>query len=133
MGRLAMFHADPEGLESAVERALAGGIPLEEAERDVLGYDHAATGGLLAERWNLPQEIVDAISQHHEHGGGPGPLGAVVAEADEFCIASGITPAYELPASDEGERSEQPGEVVRLMRRVDELMELVGGSRTRAA
>ena len=37
----------------------------DEAERMVLGYDHAETGMLLAERWQLPEEIVKGIRWHH--------------------------------------------------------------------
>jgi HD-like signal output (HDOD) protein len=31
----------------------------------VLGVTHAEVGGWLAERWNLPNHLVEAISMHH--------------------------------------------------------------------
>ena len=34
-------------------------------ERDQLGIDHALVGGVLARRWNLPQQIAVAIERHH--------------------------------------------------------------------
>jgi putative nucleotidyltransferase with HDIG domain len=34
-------------------------------ERDLLGIDHALVGGVLARRWNLPQQIAVAIERHH--------------------------------------------------------------------
>ncbi|MGQ9859479.1 MAG: HDOD domain-containing protein [Thermodesulfobacteriota bacterium] len=37
-----------------------------EAEREVLGIDHAQLGRILAERWNLPQSILLIIGRHHE-------------------------------------------------------------------
>jgi len=37
-----------------------------EAERAVLGVDHAQIGAQLAQRWNLPQSIVLVILKHHE-------------------------------------------------------------------
>lgn len=37
-----------------------------EAEKEVLGIDHAQLGGLLGERWNLPPGIVAMIARHHE-------------------------------------------------------------------
>ena len=40
-------------------------IALIEAERSLLGTDHAALGALLAERWHFPRGIVEAIGQHH--------------------------------------------------------------------
>jgi putative nucleotidyltransferase with HDIG domain len=36
-----------------------------EAEESVLGVTHAEVGGWLAERWNLPDHLVEAISYHH--------------------------------------------------------------------
>ncbi|MCK4965919.1 HDOD domain-containing protein [bacterium] len=36
-----------------------------EAEEKVLGINHAAIGSLLAERWNLPSHLVNAIAYHH--------------------------------------------------------------------
>jgi putative nucleotidyltransferase with HDIG domain len=34
-------------------------------ERDQLGIDHALVGGVLARRWNMPQQIAVAIERHH--------------------------------------------------------------------
>ena len=39
-----------------------------EAEESVLGVTHADVGGWLAERWNLPDHLVEAISLHHVPG-----------------------------------------------------------------
>ncbi|GIV13367.1 MAG: hypothetical protein KatS3mg021_1649 [Fimbriimonadales bacterium] len=38
---------------------------LIEAERQLLGTDHAQVGGLLAERWELPEGLVEVIASHH--------------------------------------------------------------------
>ncbi len=40
-------------------------ITFVEAEREVLGTDHAALGAAMAEHWNFPTEIVYAIRHHH--------------------------------------------------------------------
>lgn len=37
-----------------------------DAEREILGFDHAQVGGLVAREWNLPETLVEAISLHHE-------------------------------------------------------------------
>lgn len=39
-----------------------------EAEESVVGVTHAEVGGWLAERWNLPDHLVEAISLHHTPG-----------------------------------------------------------------
>jgi len=36
-----------------------------EAERDVLGADHADVGAALLRRWNVPDVIVQAVADHH--------------------------------------------------------------------
>ncbi|MBN1277418.1 MAG: HDOD domain-containing protein [Deltaproteobacteria bacterium] len=35
------------------------------AEEEILGYNHTLLGELLAERWNLPLKLVNAIACHH--------------------------------------------------------------------
>ena len=45
------------------------GIPLRIAEEKLIGMDHAAMGALLAEKWNLPKELREAIAWHHEPKG----------------------------------------------------------------
>lgn len=40
-------------------------ITMEQAERRVLGFDHQEVGGKMAEKWNLPKTIVQAITYHH--------------------------------------------------------------------
>lgn len=36
-----------------------------EAEESILGVTHAQVGGWLAERWNLPDHLIEAIHRHH--------------------------------------------------------------------
>jgi len=42
------------------------GITFVQAERAVLGCDHAEVGGAIARKWSFPEEIVDALSRHHD-------------------------------------------------------------------
>jgi len=35
------------------------------AERDILGLDHAAVGGLLADSWHFPPSLKSAVAEHH--------------------------------------------------------------------
>jgi putative nucleotidyltransferase with HDIG domain len=43
-------------------------MPLWEIEKKLIGIDHAQVGGLMAERWNLPAELVESIRFHHYPG-----------------------------------------------------------------
>jgi putative nucleotidyltransferase with HDIG domain len=48
-----------------VAHARRRGITFVEAEREILGVDHAVVGAMMAEAWHFPAEIIDAIGQHH--------------------------------------------------------------------
>ncbi|OQX91153.1 MAG: hypothetical protein B6D58_08795, partial [candidate division Zixibacteria bacterium 4484_95] len=41
------------------------GRPDNEIEEEILGFDHALVGSYLAQKWNLPEELVGAIKYHH--------------------------------------------------------------------
>lgn len=36
-----------------------------EVEEKVIGYNHATVGGMLSKHWNLPDDLIAAISYHH--------------------------------------------------------------------
>ena len=54
---------DDEPIKELVD---ADGLPFNEAERMVLGVDHAEVGAHLLEHWNLPAEVAAAARWHHE-------------------------------------------------------------------
>jgi HD-like signal output (HDOD) protein len=48
-----------------VEIARDTDLSFQESEESVLGVTHTEIGGWLAERWNLPDHLVEAIKLHH--------------------------------------------------------------------
>lgn len=42
---------------------------LEELEHEAFGFDHTEVGAIVAETWELPQYLIDAISGHHTWDG----------------------------------------------------------------
>jgi putative nucleotidyltransferase with HDIG domain len=66
IGRLLMYTASPGHVLKALDRRQRDDIQLIAAERAVFGYDHCNAGQVLATAWNLPPDIVDAITAHHE-------------------------------------------------------------------
>ena len=60
-----------------------------DAERAVLGIDHAEVGALIAQQWNFAPGIVDAIRQHHA----PAPMPAQVTLAGIAHVADVIAHA----------------------------------------
>lgn len=125
LGRLAMFHADPAGLDQAIADAIRTGRTIEDVERDELGYDHAELGGMLATRWNLPAEICNAIRRHHEEISGSQPtLASVVVEADHFCTSHGVLPGYIIP-DEPGTVGKYDTVIARVLKQVETLMSLI--------
>ncbi len=129
MGRLAMFYADPAGMDQAVAETMRAGDTLESVEAVLLGYNHAELGGLLAMKWKLPSEIRDAIARHHHDDLPEISLARVVAEADRYCCAHGLFPGYAIPPAFDTTIVMEP-EYKQLMRQVEELMVLVSGEAT---
>ncbi len=41
-------------------------VELVELEKKEFGFDHQNVGGLMAEEWNLPDYLVQAVSAHHQ-------------------------------------------------------------------
>lgn len=127
MGRLAMFYADPAGIDQAVAEVIRSGRSLEHVEWELLGYNHGELGALLGAKWKLPANSREAIARHHADASAnpaPSALTACVARADRFCLDNGILPGYVIPEPETLRRLPNPG-LQRLLRQVDQLMELI--------
>ncbi len=71
-------------------------VPFCEAERQVLGFDHAQVGGLVMEQWNLPEAYAYITAYHHTPWDLPAeqsayqPIVDVVHVANAMCIMLGV-------------------------------------------
>lgn len=65
IGYWVLIQECPRELEQAVELALAAGIPLPQAEEEILGASHAEIGAYLLAVWGLPYAVVEAVAHHH--------------------------------------------------------------------
>jgi putative nucleotidyltransferase with HDIG domain len=54
----------PDLYQGVIEE-IRTGVPLLQAEKQVLGVTHAEVGTWLAENWNLPESIIECIADHH--------------------------------------------------------------------
>ncbi|MHB9117426.1 MAG: HDOD domain-containing protein [Burkholderiales bacterium] len=63
-------------------RSAAENIPLCEAERSTLGFDHARAGYELAKHWKLPAALQQAIRDHHRPEHEPSELTDLVHVAN---------------------------------------------------
>ncbi len=95
-GRLIIFKNMPYGSTQALLTARSEMLPLVEAERQVLGFDHTQVGDLLFKEWQLPESIRDTIANHHTPWNAENPKNAALIQladilANAMAIPSGAT------------------------------------------
>lgn len=84
----------PDEYAASAELSRKNGIPMFDAEREIIGADHSEMGERLAQNWKLPSPLVLAIAGHHHLTRCWDPdakvLAALLAVADYMCHASGV-------------------------------------------
>jgi len=65
-GKVVLVQFTPEKMEKALLKSSTEGIPLFQAETETIGSDHTELGGLLAEKWQLPTDLVISLREHHK-------------------------------------------------------------------
>jgi putative nucleotidyltransferase with HDIG domain len=66
IGKLVLGQALTPELQLAIRNRVENGrISRAEAEKEILGTDHGEVGAALLQSWNLPEEIVEAVANHH--------------------------------------------------------------------
>jgi putative nucleotidyltransferase with HDIG domain len=68
IGQLLLFSVNPTFYAATIMHKTKRDLCIIDAERELLGIDHAQVGGALARHWNLPADIALAISAHHCDG-----------------------------------------------------------------
>jgi putative nucleotidyltransferase with HDIG domain len=97
IGKLVMGQVLTPDLQAAIRDRIAGSnVSRAEAEREVLNTDHSEVGAFLLQSWNLPEEIVEAVGNHHQPVLEPHPRLSVVAHIGN-CVAhlAGSAPGWE--------------------------------------
>ncbi|MBF0628127.1 MAG: HDOD domain-containing protein [Magnetococcales bacterium] len=64
-GKIALHRFFPRKHAKALALAAKKGIPLHEAERQILNLDHSQIGAMLADKWQLPPACMASMGQHH--------------------------------------------------------------------
>ncbi|MFH5805120.1 HDOD domain-containing protein [Alienimonas sp. DA493] len=86
LGTLALLKAVPEEAAAVWAASKEARVDPAARERAEWGFDHAAVGGELAQRWGLPERLAFAVARHHE-----------TPEALEAARAGGLLPAPAVP------------------------------------
>ncbi|MBN98439.1 MAG: HD family phosphohydrolase [Gemmatimonadetes bacterium] len=68
IGKLVLSQYFTDEFIEIIELMRTQNLYIGKAEEMVLGVTHAEVGSWLAERWNLPNQLVDTIAYHHTPG-----------------------------------------------------------------
>lgn len=92
IGKVILNNAMKESYHEVVAKVSEGNTDFIEAENTILGFNHALVGARVAEKWNLPPELVDTIAHHHnpEKAKANKTLTSIVHLADAVCVSMGI-------------------------------------------
>ncbi len=69
-----------------------GEATFHDAELVILGFSHAQVGSILAEKWNFPPQLAEAIGFHHDPDSAPkfSQLASITSLANQVMIYLGI-------------------------------------------
>ncbi|MDZ7642508.1 MAG: HDOD domain-containing protein [Desulfurivibrio sp.] len=74
-----------------MEKVARERCPFIEAEKELLGINHAELGGVILKRWDFPEDVQQAVRDHHDSEAlTKEPLTALVALANALVISMGI-------------------------------------------
>jgi putative nucleotidyltransferase with HDIG domain len=94
VGKIALDLNLAERYQGIVERVYNEGVTFIDAEREMLGFDHAEVGALVVKKWNLPEALEEAVRLHHRAMSAlvDPTLCAIVSLANSACVKLGIGP-----------------------------------------
>lgn len=123
VGRLAMAHTLPSQYTQVVAKVAEGMDPVE-AEKKVFGVDHTHAGLGVARTWNIPDDIAEAIGDHHS--GAHGALSWVTWNARRISWSLGIGDGLRVPESIEFDPESEDGQIVAALGGPEKLLKQVG-------
>ncbi len=65
IGKVILNYYITDQYQQVIDKVETEGVTFLEAEEAILGFNHAEVGAKIAEKWNLPEELVEAIAYHH--------------------------------------------------------------------
>ncbi|WP_432742640.1 HDOD domain-containing protein [Methylobacter sp. G7] len=64
-GKVVFAEFMPDEFKLALEKSKDQQLPLHQTELEFIGLSHSQAGKMLAEKWELSDELIDAIAHHH--------------------------------------------------------------------
>lgn len=65
LGKLVLDTYFSDDFSEVVSLVQEKGMLIRDAEQQLLGFDHASVGGIVADKWNLPPILIKVIRFHH--------------------------------------------------------------------
>lgn len=65
VGKVILDEHVHDSYNEILDRIAQGTISYVAAEEEILGFNHGQVGAKVIDRWNLPQELAEAIEHHH--------------------------------------------------------------------
>ena len=90
IGKMILDHCFPDEYEEVLKVRDNDDCLLYEAEQKVLGIDHGVVGAIVAERWHLPEVLVQTLRGHHDGNPNNGTLTDLLRVADIVSRGLGI-------------------------------------------
>lgn len=90
LGKVVLDRFAANAFEKIYNTAKNRGISFRDAEKAIIGIDHAEIGGLIAESWGFSPKMVKMIRNHHSPRECEGPEAAIIYMADCICMMMGI-------------------------------------------
>jgi HD-like signal output (HDOD) protein len=102
LGSLVIYRQAPQLAVELLERAQGNEELLYRAELERLGFSHAELGGLLLQRWSLPEVLQEAVQYHHDPANAPNAAmeAGIVYIADILANRSELGAFCEQPAAE---------------------------------
>ncbi|HEX4349570.1 MAG TPA: HDOD domain-containing protein [Verrucomicrobiae bacterium] len=97
IGKLALSQALTPEIQQEIRQLIEHeGCSRAEAEKKVLGADHGEIGACLLKSWNLPDDIIEAVANHHNPICEPRPRLSVITHLAN-CLAhlAGSAPGWD--------------------------------------
>ena len=92
VGKLVLSECVREQWKEILKRVEMSGMSFLEAERDILGTDHAEIGAKVLETWEFPGPIIDAVRLHHDmYSADDSDLVNIVRIADTVAMMMGYS------------------------------------------
>ncbi len=90
MGKLILSQYVADSFEKINQLVTAEGFSFREAEKKVIGIDHAELGGMVMEKWKFSKKMVSIVRNHHLSDETYDPETYVIYLGDILCMMMGI-------------------------------------------